>query len=156
MMCKMRPSAGFSFLELLIALAIILVIAGIAIPFYQKSVTGAKETAAIETLQNIGKMQVQYFSSYGRFARSLTELGPPPAGKAPGGEAAALLPPDLALGRKGGYMYSVFPTATGYAVTAVPEAFGSTGSRTFYSDETMVLRHNSTAEPATASSPILP
>jgi hypothetical protein len=44
---------------------------------------------------------------------------------------------------------------TGYLITAIPEAFGDSGGRTFFSDQNMVTHQNLTAEPATANSPEL-
>ncbi len=70
-----------------------------------------------------------------------------------GPAAADLIPKNLADGKNSGYLFAVQPTPTGYAVTAIPEAFGSSGSRTFYSDSTLVIRQNLTQEPANATSP---
>ena len=62
------------------------------------------------------------------------------------------VPGDLALGDKTGYIFTVTGTKEGYAVTAVPKVFNSTGRRTFFSDQTLVIRENWGAEPATAQS----
>ena len=59
----------------------------------------------------------------------------------------------LAKGVKSGFKYTLAGGPAGYSVTAVPEVFGNTGRRTFYTDQTMVLRQNWSAEPATAASP---
>ena len=50
-------------------------------------------------------------------------------------------------------MVALTATSTGYAVTAVPESFGNSGRRTFYSDQTLVVRNNWGPEPATPASP---
>ena len=83
---------------------------------------------------------------------SLTFHGPPASGAA-GPAAADLIPKVLADGKNSGYVFSVAPAATGYTVTAVPEAFNSSGRRTFFSDQTLVIRNNWSQEPATAESP---
>src|SRR2546422_3833000 len=57
-----------------------------------------------------------------------------------GPAAADLIPKSLAEGKNSGYIFAVQGTPTGYAVTAVPEGFGSSGNRTFYSDQTLVIR----------------
>ena len=53
----------------------------------------------------------------------------------------------------GNYTFTVTASTTGYSVTAVPDAFGSSGRRTFFSDQTLVIRNNWTQEPANAASP---
>jgi hypothetical protein len=91
-------------------------------------------------------------SQFQKFAENLAQLGPPASGAA-GPAAADLIPGDLALGEKTGYIFTVAGTKEGYTVTAVPKVFNSTGRRTFFSDQTLVIRENWGAEPATAQSP---
>src|SRR5271166_1557549 len=74
-MSNSRRRRGFSLIELLIVIAIILIIITIAVPKYQKTQIFVRETAAIAAIQTIHKMEVQYQSQYGRYAISLTELG---------------------------------------------------------------------------------
>jgi len=71
---------------------------------------------------------------------------PPPRAA---GEIAA----DLASGEKQGYRFTLMRSPSGYAITAVPVAFGSTGVRTFYSDQSLVIRENHGPDAASASSP---
>lgn len=145
---------GFSLIELLIVIAIILVIVTIAVPQYNKQMMSAHETAAIQAIQTIHAVETQYYSQFGRYAVSLAELGPPASGAA-GPAAADLISKDLTEGKKSGYIFTVSGTPTGYAISAVPESFNSSGRRTFYSDQTLVVRNNWSQEPATASSPEL-
>ena len=142
---------GFSLIELLIVIAIILVIVTIAVPQYNKQMMSAHETAAIQAIQTIHAVETQYYSQFGRYAVSLAELGPPASGAA-GPAAADLISKDLTEGKKSGYVFTVSATPTGYAVSAVPESFNSSGRRTFYSDQTLVVRNNWSQEPATVSS----
>ena len=143
---------GFSLIELLIVIAIILIIAAIAVPKMNNQMQAAHEMAAIRQITTIHQVQTQYYSQFGRYAANLTELGPPASGPA-GPAAADLIPKVLADGKNSGYIFTLQAIPTGYAVTAVPEAFGSSGRRTFYSDQTLVIRNNWTQEPATANSP---
>ena len=143
---------GFSLIELLIVIAIILVIAAIAVPKMNRQLMAAHEMAAIRQIGTIHQGETQYYSQFGKYAESLLALGPPASGAA-GPAAADLIPKNLAEGKNSGFVFAVQPTPTGYAVTAVPEAFGSSGSRTFYSDQTLVIRQNLTQEPANATSP---
>lgn len=145
---------GFSLIELLIVISIILIIAAIAVPKMNKQLMLAREQAAIRQINTIHQAETQYYSQYGRYAANLTELGPPASG-ADSPSAANIIPKNLAEGKNSGYVFTVSGTPTGYSVTAVPEAFGNSGSRTFYSDQTLVVHQNFTAEPANANSPEL-
>ena len=142
---------GFSLIELLIVIAIILIIITIPVPKYNKTQMFMKETAAIKAIQTIHQMEVQYQSQYGRYATSLAELGPPASG-APSPASADLIGNDLAQGEKQGYKFTLTGNQAGYVINANPVSFGSSGSRTFFSDQTMVIRQNFGAEPATANS----
>src|ERR1700761_4721530 len=144
---------GFSLIELLIVIAIILIILSIALPQMSKSRMNAQEMAAVAEIGTINKQQIQYYSQYNQYATSLAQLGPPAtSGGAEGPNAANLIPGSLASGATGGYNFTLTATPTGYALSAVPKAFGSTGRRTFYSDQTAVVRQNWTQEPATEKS----
>src|SRR6185437_13480058 len=145
---------GFSLIELLIVISIILIIAAIAVPKMNRTLMLAREQAAIRQIGTIHQGETQYYSEFGKYAQNLAQLGPPASG-APGPNAADIIPSSLANGKNSGYVFTLVGTPTGYNVTAVPETFGGTGSRTFYSDQTLVIRQNTTAEPATANSPEL-
>ncbi len=152
MMNLQRRRRGFSLIELLIVIAIILIIITIALPRLSRARMYAQETSAVAAIKTLHTVQVQYYSQYGRYAASLTELGPPTSGAA-GPSAADLIDATLASGTKGGYKFTLTGNASGYVINGNPESFGNSGSRTFYSDQTMVIRQNYGQEPATANSP---
>jgi len=152
MMNLQRRRRGFSLIELLIVIALILIIITIALPKLSSAQRYAKETSALGAIRTIHTMQVQYYSQYGKYATSLTELGPPASG-AEGPAAANLIDSTLASGEKGGYKFTLSANSGGYIINAAPVAFGVSGSRTFYSDQSMVVRQNFGQEPATANSP---
>ena len=79
-MRRNRRQRGFSLIELLIVIAIILIIVTVALPKLNKARMYAQETAALKAIQTLNTAQVQYNSQFGRFAQSLTELGPPASG----------------------------------------------------------------------------
>ena len=147
-----RRRRGFSLIELLIVIAIILIIITIALPRLSRARMYSQETAAIGALRTLHTAQVQYYSQYGKYAASLTELGPPASGAA-SPAAADLIGNDLSGGDKSGYKFTLVGNQAGYVINANPIAFGSSGSRTFYSDQSMVIRQNYGPEPATANSP---
>jgi type IV pilus assembly protein PilA len=146
-----RARRGFSLIELLIVIAIILIIAAIAAPKLNIARMQAQEMAAVRTLTTIHVAETSYFSQFGKFAENLAQLGPP-AGGAAGPAAADLISGDLAAGQKTGYVFTVSASKEGYSIVAVPQIFGQTGRRTFFSDQTMSIRENWSAEPATAQS----
>ena len=150
-MFNLKRSRGFSLIELLIVVAIILIIITIALPKLSRARMYAQETAAVAAIRTLHTAQVQYNSQFGRYAASMAELGPPPTGGA-GPSAADLIGNDLAQGTKSGYKFTLTGTPGGYIINANPEAYNSSGSRTFYSDQSMVIRENYGPEPATASS----
>ena len=150
-MLSNRRRSGFSLIELLIVIAIILIIVTVALPKLNKARMYAQETAALKAIQTLNTAQVQYQSQFGRFAQSLTELGPPASGS-DNASAANLIGSDMASGDKQGYKFTLAGTPTGYTISAVPAIFGSTGSRTFFSDQSLVVRENYGQDPATVNS----
>jgi prepilin-type N-terminal cleavage/methylation domain-containing protein len=148
---RRRSRRGFSLIELLIVVAIILILAAIAAPKLNQNRMHAQETAAIRQIQTIHVAQTQYYSQFGKYAANLAELGPPASGQA-GPSASDLIPDDLAKGKKTGYTFNLQGGPNGYAISAVPDVFGNTGRRSFYSDQSLVIRENWGAEPATATS----
>jgi len=76
-----RRQTGFSLVELLVVISIILIILAIAIPSLQKARLNAAEVIVAREVQTIHQAETQYLSQYGRYARSLTELGPPANGQ---------------------------------------------------------------------------
>ncbi len=151
LMNALRARRGFSLIELLIVIAIILIIAAIAAPKLNVARMQAQEMAAVSTFKTLHVAQTSYYSQFGKYAESLAQLGPP-AGGAASAAAADLIGADLASGQKSGYVFTLSASKEGYAITAVPQTFGQTGRRTFYSDHTMAIRENWSAEPATAQS----
>jgi type II secretory pathway pseudopilin PulG len=138
-------------MELLIVVAILLILGAIAVPRLNTSRMQAQEMAAIRQVGTIHSAQTMYFSQFGKYAQSLQELGPPASGQ-PGPAGADLIPGDLAQGAKTGYQFLLANTPVGYTINANPVTYNSTGRRTFFSDQTLVIRENWGSEPATATS----
>ncbi len=140
----MRKDAGFSLIELLIVVAIILVIAAIAIPNFLRSKISANEAAAVSNVRTINTAQTTYSITYPAlgYADQLTKLAYPANGS-PDSNAAGLL--DWVLGCasqpcvKSGYAYAIGNTSgspiVAYKVTAVPTLPGQNGIRGFCSNQ---------------------
>jgi type IV pilus assembly protein PilA len=107
---RKHPSAGFSLIELLIVIAIILVIVGIASSSLINAKLNASETAVVREIHSIHAAQTQYSSQFGRFATTLAELGP---------QTADLIPAGLAAGEKDGYAFSLSTTSAAIPSTRI-------------------------------------
>ena len=149
---RRRRQAGFSLIELLIVIAIILIILAIAVPKLGSARQNATETVVIREVKTIHEGQTQYMSQFGKYATTLAELGPPASG-GPGPQASDLIPASLASGEKDGYTFVMTATPSGYTVNANPKVYNSTGRRTFFSDQNMTIHQNWSQEPATINSP---
>jgi prepilin-type N-terminal cleavage/methylation domain-containing protein len=144
-----RRERGFTLIELLIVIAIILIIASVAIPNLRRVRMMTYEMAAIRTLHTLNTAQIQYFSRFQRFASSLTELAPSTGGAQTSAESADLISDDLATGIKSGYIFTMVGTPSGYTVNADPQVYEVTGSRSFYTDHTNIIREHAGNEQAT-------
>ena len=151
-MHRNRARTGFSLVEMMIVIAIILIIVTVALPKLNRSRMYAQETAALQAIQALNIAEALYNSTFGHFADSLAQLGPSASGT-PSESAADLISGDLAGGEKQGYRFTLRATPAGYGISAVPIFPGSTGSRSFYSDQTQVLRESHGHRPASANSP---
>lgn len=153
-----RHRNGFSLLELLVVVAVILIISAIALPNLLRSKMSANEASAVGSLRAVNAACTNYSSSWGKgFPVSLSNLGP---GKPATATSADLIDGLLAGGTKSGYTFVyVSGTPTGgkiatYTVTANPAVAQKTGGRYFFTDQTGVIRYSLGSAATVSSKPI--
>ena len=141
----MNKQRGFSLIELLIVVAIILIIAAIAIPNLLKSRMAANESSAVGSIRMLNTAEVTYSSGCPNvgFSATIDELNT----GAICASGTGIIDNLLATGNKSGYAFTYAaatngaPVNTAYTITAVPQKVGVTGQRGFFSDQTGVIRY---------------
>jgi prepilin-type N-terminal cleavage/methylation domain-containing protein len=153
---------GFSLIELLIVVAIILIIAAIAIPNLLRARMQANESSAVSSLHAVNTASISYstlFPTVG-FAPSLSALGDGGTPPCPGtSSASCYLDSTLAGGTKSGYTFTYTQDASitpslHYSITADPVSRGISGQRGFYTNDSNVIRFNPTGTGVSTDSPL--
>jgi hypothetical protein len=139
-------------LWLLLSTAVLLAILNLPIGKWPSG-TRAYEMAAVRNLHRINIAQIDYYLKYGRYALSLSELGPPANDAVASNTSADLIPDELSKGSRSGYLYNMSATPDGYTANANPQDCEVTATRAFYTDETNVIRNRFRCEPASVLDP---
>jgi len=142
-----KRQRGFTLMELLIVMSIMIILMLIAIPNFISMKASANETSAMQSLRAIYQAQIQYQTSFpaNGFACSLPALGGNATAGPPSPQAAQVLQGELAAGQKSGYTFSIVNCTkvtvnnqdmyTSYEATAVPQAVGKSGHKGFCIDQ---------------------
>ena len=155
-----KSTRGFSLIELLIVVAIILIIAAIAIPNLLRSRIAANQASAVGSLRTLNTAEITYASTYNSgYSATLTYLQPSTTGN-PTSQAAGLIDSVLGTGVKSGYGFAYTSGATDpsgrintYTITGTPVS-SSTGTNYYFTDQSGVIRQNSTSVAGSTDSPI--
>ncbi|MFQ5741021.1 MAG: type IV pilin protein [Acidobacteriota bacterium] len=127
----MKESRGFSFIELLMVVSVISILAAMSVPHLQKMKMGSQERVALATIRTFFKGEAMYLAQFQTF------------GDFDGLISNEFIDNSFASGSKAGYSYAVQnPSQTHFEVIAVPLTFGVSGEKSFYIDETGVIRYN--------------
>ena len=149
---------GFSLIELLVVIAIIMVIVAMAIPNVLGTRMTANETSAVGSLSTLNSACVTYLTIYGSYPPTLAAMGP---GGASNSNSADLVDSILASGVKSGYNFRYAPGEKDgaghvnvYSISAQPSSPGTTGRRSFYTDQSGSIRSNTGGPADVSSTPI--
>jgi type IV pilus assembly protein PilA len=147
---RQKKPNGFSLIELLIVVAIILIIAAIAIPNLLRARISANEASAISSIHAVNTGEITYSTIFPQvgYSATLAQLGPGGGCISPAN--ACIIDGTLAGGIKSGYLFTYVqtaggPPAPGYTLNADPLSRGITGQRSFYSDQGNLTNYNQNA-----------
>jgi type IV pilus assembly protein PilA len=166
MHCSNRRDRGFSLLELLIVMAIIVTIILIALPNYRNIQMTSHETSAIASLKAYENALVSYQSNYHTYPKNQSDMGPTQNGivsmTAAGVLHSDLAPAGASSAVKDGYTFRYTAGAADpngviltYTINADPQSYNHTGVKSFFTDEGGVIHVTTDGTKATANSPEL-
>jgi prepilin-type N-terminal cleavage/methylation domain-containing protein len=137
---------GFTLVEIMIVVAIIALLAAIAIPNLLRARLNANESAAIGALQTVSTASQSYRGGNPTYPSNLAALS---------GSTPPYIDTVIGGGAKQGYNFALTGSTNSFTSTARPGTFGTTGNRSFYCDESGVIRFTTSNAAATSSDSVL-
>jgi len=134
---------GFTLIELMIVMAIIAILSAIAIPAIINARKAANEASAIASLRTLSTISNAYRTRFGTYANSMASIS-----------AAGYVDSVLGAGTKAGYSFAYNGAMHSWNVVADPSVAGQTGDRSFFVDESGVIRFSNSGAASSASAPI--
>jgi type IV pilus assembly protein PilA len=146
-----NAESGFTLIELMIVMSIMLILMALAVPQMLKLKKHANETSATQTMRTIGQAEMEYDSSYHTYACPISLLGGDPKTGAPSAQAAQLLDPTLAASsQKSGYTFTITcgskvtinnqDVYDSYDLIGVPQSVGHSGDNGYCSNENNIVK----------------
>ncbi len=139
----MKREHGFTLIELMIVVAIIAIIAAIAIPSLLNARKAGNEASAISSLRTLTTVNEQYRTRFSEYGPALTNI-----------QAAGYIDSVLGNGTKSGYTFVYTGTTNTWSVAGAPVTMSTTGDRSFFVDQTGVIRGLAGAGAGSGSQPI--
>ena len=139
---------GFSLIELLVVVAVVLILAAIAVPNLLRARRAANEASSVASLRAIASGQMAYRHTQGAYD-TLAGLG-----------SESVIDSVLASGSKSGYLFASDPGTdptmqfTAAAEPAVSSGIGASGTRFYFVSEDQVIRFSVGAPADSTSSPL--
>jgi type IV pilus assembly protein PilA len=157
----LRKQKGFSLIELLIVVAVILIISAMAVPNFLRSRLRANEASAVASLRTINTAAITYSITYPDmgFPALLTTMGGANPCATATSAQACLIDDALAQGTKSGYLFAVIGDGAvpsfSFIVTGTPQVVGGSGQRMFCTDQTGMIHYDLTGSGCTSASLVL-
>jgi type IV pilus assembly protein PilA len=147
---RKKQRNGFSLIELLVVVAIILIVAAIGIPNLLRARISANEASAVSSIHAVNTAEITYTTIFPTVGYSATLLSLGPGGGCNSPANACIIDALLANGTKSGYIFTYVQDTSstpspGYTLNADPITRSITGQRSYYSDQTNATHYNQSA-----------
>jgi len=137
---------GFTLVELMIVVAVIAILAALALPSITRSRANTNEASAATAIRSIATAAIGYRSTHSFYPANMAALT---------ATTPTYVDTALGAGAKNSYNFLLSGGTSGFSATCRPSGYQVTGTRSFYVDESGVVRWTSEDRPAAATDPVL-